>query len=194
MGNAFVINEGDTAIMYKLDPILDAALSVALSRKSYCGGIECFQQAMPQIRTDLDKQIQDLKSNDLGQIEALLYSQAVTLNEIFNTNIRLLSFSNKANDMQVYSQIAFKAQNQCRNTLAALAEIKLPNRTIFVRQQNNAFNQQINCAKNELPEKNPTNELLEADNERVDIRTEITPVTVNSSVEAMDKINGGENN
>lgn len=41
---------------------------------------------------------------------------------------------------------ALKAQNQCRQTLAALAEIKNPRRTTLIGQQNNATNQQVNNA------------------------------------------------
>lgn len=179
--------------MDRIDPILDAAITLATSRKSYCGGNEYVQSALPQIKNELDKQILDLKSNDLDQLETMLYSQAVTLNEIFNHHIRLLSLAKGADNIQTHSQIALKAQNQCRNTLATLVEIKRPNHTIFVRQQNNAFNQQINGSKNELSEKKPANGLLEVNNERLDIRTEITPVTVNSSMETVDAVNRCKN-
>ncbi|MGH8608246.1 MAG: hypothetical protein ACREX9_12750 [Gammaproteobacteria bacterium] len=40
------------------------------------------------------------------------------------------------NQHQTYMLLALKAQNQCRQTLAALAEIKNPRRTTFVGQQN----------------------------------------------------------
>ncbi|MGH8646968.1 MAG: hypothetical protein ACREX4_21935 [Gammaproteobacteria bacterium] len=63
-------------------------------------------------------------------------------------------------------QLALKAQNQCRQTLAALAEIKNPRRTTFIGQQNNATNQQVNNVGGPSEtRKNPEtreNELLEA--------------------------------
>jgi predicted nucleotidyltransferase len=157
-------------------------------------GIEV-ETTLLKIKAYLDKQTEDLKKGNIDQLETILYTQAVTLNELFNRQLMLLSFADNSDDAQTYSKIALKAQNQCRNTLATLAEIKRPNRTIFVRQQNNVLNQQLNRTKIELFEKNPANELLEKENvERLDIRTEVPPVTINSSMEAMETINRGKDN
>ena len=48
------------------------------------------------------------------------------------------------NGTEIYSNMAFNAQKQCRQTLLALHEVQHPRRTTFVNQQNNAINQQVN--------------------------------------------------
>ncbi len=69
--------------------------------------------------------------------------------EIQETNLLRSEFSLKA-----YSEIAFKAQRQCRATLEALAEIKNPRPYI---QNNKAQYQQVN--NGEQPK--PKNELID---------------------------------
>ena len=48
------------------------------------------------------------------------------------------------NATETYMRLALKAQTQCRSTLETLAEVKYPKAATFVRQQNVAYQQQIN--------------------------------------------------
>jgi hypothetical protein len=45
---------------------------------------------------------------------------------------------------ETYLRLALKAQAQCRATLETLAEVKNPKPPTFVRQQNVAYQQQVN--------------------------------------------------
>jgi hypothetical protein len=87
--------------------------------------------------------------------------------------------------LQVNSKIALKAQNQCRQTLAALAEIKNPKRTTFIK--NAAQNQQINYNQNsEKNNQNKSNELLTCNNYApMDITGTATASTVNQEMETV---------
>jgi hypothetical protein len=78
---------------------------------------------------------------------------------------------------ETYLRLALKAQSQCRTTIEALAFIKNPQPTAFIRQQNVGYNQQVNDgaapavtalrAREEISK--PANELLEAQHgERLD--------------------------
>ena len=103
-------------------------------------------------------------------IETMLMAQACTLDLLFNKCIRIARNCEFLNGTQVYSDMAFKAQKQCRQTLLALREVQHPRRTTFVNQQNNAINQQVNNNSTEKDfQKNSANELLtEVEYETVD--------------------------
>lgn len=108
---------------------------------------------------------------DLGDMEALLTAQTVTLNAIF------VNLAYKANKMQridhfeSFLKLALKAQSQCRTTCEALAELKRP--PVFTKQANIASRQVVNNgtmvagsrARETLSEQN---ELLEVNGERLD--------------------------
>jgi hypothetical protein len=89
----------------------------------------------------------------------------------------------------IIADIALRAQNQSRKTLAVLAEIKNPRRTTFIKQQNNAVNQQVNNAIKSKSEKikKVANELLELkDEQRLDTRAAASSITDDSQVEAVE--------
>ena len=90
----------------------------------------------------IKERIVDVNNGDLQYLEGILLSQAMALNTIF-TRTALPAEANVDN-LKVYEKdlkLAMKAQNQCRNTLATLAEIKNPKPYI---QNNKQHNQQIN--------------------------------------------------
>lgn len=82
-----------------------------------------------------------LRTNDLSVAEDMLLSQAQVLDVLFNKYILLAGRSEYMNSLKIYSEIAFKAQRQCRSSLEALAEIKNPRPYI---QNNRAQYQQVN--------------------------------------------------
>lgn len=82
--------------------------------------------------------------DDTKEIEQMLYTHAKTMDYVFYDALEKLSKCNMINQIETYANIAFRAQNQSRKTLLALADLKNPHRATFIKQQNNAINQQIN--------------------------------------------------
>ncbi|MGH7057002.1 MAG: hypothetical protein ACREFZ_03835 [Acetobacteraceae bacterium] len=96
---------------------------------------------------DLGKQCQLVSSGDLRRAEAILTTQAHTLDAIFNNLARraALNMREYINAGETYLRLALKAQTQCRATLETLAAIKNPQPVAFVRQANIAHGpQQVN--------------------------------------------------
>ena len=119
----------------------------------------------------LADQVALAKTGDLSRGEAMLVSQAHTLDAIFHTCARRAA-SNMGEHLpaaETYLRLAFKAQSQCRMTWETLAEIKNPRTVAFVHQANMTTGpQQINNGT--VPEQrsraretvNEPNKLLEA--------------------------------
>lgn len=87
-----------------------------------------------------------VQRGDLSEVEATLTAQAVALDAIFN-GLAKRAAQNMGQYMgatETYLRLALKAQAQCRATLETLAEIKYPKAPTFVRQQNVAYQQQVN--------------------------------------------------
>lgn len=134
----------------------------------------------------LIKSAKQVKNNDIGEIEDMLITQAKTLDVVFYDALSKLSDLNMIDHIEVFTNIAFKAQSQSRKALTALAELKHPRRTTFIKQQNNAINQQVNNGVKSNSEKSEkfANELIgRSDNEttKMDIGTTIKPVKENIS-------------
>jgi hypothetical protein len=95
----------------------------------------------------LRTRVTKVQDGDMQPVEAILFSQAVTLETIF-TNLARRAAMNAGeylNATDTYMRLAFKAQAQCRATLEALAEIKNP-RPVLIAKQANLSNgpQQVN--------------------------------------------------
>jgi hypothetical protein len=95
----------------------------------------------------LKDKVAKVQAGDLSGMEAMLTSQATTLDSIFTEMARRAAMNMgeypKAADL--YLRLALKAQSQCRTTVEALAEIKAPRHVAFVRQANIAHGpQQVN--------------------------------------------------
>ncbi len=127
-----------------------------------------------------------IAGGNLHHLEDMLINQAHALEAVFYSCTEKMLRGEYLNQVRVYSEIALKAQKQCRNTVMAIAELKNPKQTAFIKQQNNAINQQINNLENKI---NPANELLEINNESMDTRTQITTVPTYPQLETVDKIN-----
>ena len=120
----------------------------------------------------LREQIKAVTDGDLNRVDAMLVTQAYTLDAIFNELAQraAANMGEYMNATDLYLRLALKAQSQCRATLETLAEIKYPKSATFVRQQNVGINQQVNnsestpnnsrvCAREDLL--NSANKLLE---------------------------------
>ena len=74
-----------------------------------------------------------------------LNAQAFALNKVF---LHLLNQDAKQSHIQkTYYELAFKAQNQCRKTLATMAEIARPKQSTFIAQMNHGHNIQVKNEK-----------------------------------------------
>jgi hypothetical protein len=86
----------------------------------------------------LADQVQLAKSGDLSRGEAMLVTQAHTLDAIFHTCARRASanMNEYLPAAETYLRLALKAQSQSRATWETLAEIKNPRSVAFVQQAN----------------------------------------------------------
>lgn len=141
------------------------------------------------------EQIENVQNGELGRAEAMLISQAHTLDIIFNELARraAMNMGEYLNAADTYMRLALRAQNQCRTTLETLATIKNPP-VIFAKQANIAHgHQQVN---NSIPaltthaggNQNQQNELLEAQHggKTLDSRTTSIAGGKDKAMEAVD--------
>jgi hypothetical protein len=95
----------------------------------------------------LEDTVAAVQRGELGDAEALLMAQAVTLNTIFARCAVVASRNLEGQHIEGterYLRLALKAQSQCRTTIETLAILKNPT-TIFARQANIAQGpQQVN--------------------------------------------------
>lgn len=141
----------------------------------------------------LNKQVDKVIEGDTRRIETMLMTQAQTLDALFHKMIRTSMRSELLPQFQAYAELGFKAQNQCRKALLALAEIKNPKKATFINQQNNAVNQQVNNGihpENLKKIENITNELLrEEGHEILEFRRTAEAVATDLQLESLETIN-----
>ena len=140
----------------------------------------------------LEQTIAQIQSGDLSKIEEMYISQAVALEVMFASLARRAKAQEKLLQYETHMRFALKAQNQCRATLQALVQLKQPSNTTFVKQANIAQgHQQVN----NLAEKNitPQNKLLKGSYAELDTGTTTTPTGIDTTLEALGKINGRKN-
>lgn len=148
----------------------------------------------------LSRSVDRVLNNDTNEIEAMLMTQAKTLEYVFYDALSKLP-SSSMERAEVCASIALKAQSGCRKTLMALAEIKHPRRTTtFIKQQNNhAVNQQVNNSVKSESENNKkiANELnakVTYETKVMDIGTTIATGTANTSTETVGVFNRSKDN
>ncbi len=142
------------------------------------------------ISTLLDELLESTKmirNDNTNEIEMILIAQAKTLDALFHRLLTEMIDSEYTPNLQALGDIALRAQNQSRRTLATLADLKSPKRATFIKQQNNAINQQVN----NNPEKskisgNLANELIsEVGYEKVDTVRTVEAISAGKKSEAM---------
>jgi hypothetical protein len=159
-----------------------------------------------ELAKELHDRVTEVQAGDMKPIEAMLFSQALTLQTIFTNLARRAATQEYLKQFETHLVLALKAQAQCRATLTALAEIKNPRPVSFVKQANIANGpQQVNngaakpdqyaqahahAGKSEAAQ----NELLEADHgQQLDAGTQGTPSRANSYLEAVAKVHRAAN-
>ncbi|MFC1772646.1 hypothetical protein ACFL3A_04750 [Pseudomonadota bacterium] len=158
---------------------------LALTREVEMGeGIKGFDY--DTLVSELVEQNNAVFEGDLRRVEAMLLDQSHVLQSLFVFFTQKMSQAEYMSNLETYSRIALKAQNQCRQTLATLVELKNPKRATFIKQQNNAVNQQINQGENPKNSECPANKILEeTPSERLDPRTPQAAIGVNQEMETM---------
>lgn len=146
---------------------------------------------------ELQKKNEAVRNGELGCVEEMLLDQAHILQSLFMTYTQKMSCAEYTEQVEVFSRIALRSQNQCRQTLATLVELKNPKRATFIKQQNNAGNQQVNnntgdaeILKNSGAKANKL--LSEVTHERLDTRTTQASCRVNQELEAVGEIDRTE--
>jgi len=177
----------------------DEALSKTLLKPevtaSYC--MQTFEEmhTVSGLRAALTEQIDEIHSGNMKRPEAMLLTQAVTLDALFNKLAARAHDQDNMSHFESFLRLALKAQGQCRVTLEALAAIKNPP-VIFAKQANiSNGHQQINNGVSQAENfQNQPNELLEhTHGERLDTRTKGKAVSANSELEAVGSLYRGSN-
>lgn len=181
------------ATEYVLDPQTLGALVIDGNTASVSTQID-----MEFARGVIGKGIEEIKRGDLSNLEAMLYSQAVALNVMFTSLSRRASIQHDFDIKASITSLALKSQNQSRNTIQTLINLKQPNQTSFIKQQTNVANghQQINNGVEKAsPEKllNESIELLEVNHGKwLDGGTKAKTKGVNSELEALGEVHRGK--
>jgi len=132
-------SEADAVASKSLRPTVQAALTLMDYNKNFG------ELSINRLVNDLSEQCEKSFDGDLRRAEALLVTQAHTLDAIFHRLARKANNCEYLNQLDVNLRLALRAQNQCRATLETLAEIKNPLAGAYVRQANVAGgHQQVN--------------------------------------------------
>lgn len=77
-----------------------------------------------------------VNAGDLRDMESLLVSQATALNALFTNLACRAATAPKACERDALLGLALKVQSACRNTVAAIGDLKTPKQVVFARQAN----------------------------------------------------------
>jgi hypothetical protein len=181
------------ATEYILDPKTLGALIIDGNNSNVSTQVD-----MEYAREVIGQGIDEVKKGDLSKLEEMLYSQAVALNMMFSNLSRRASLQTNVDIKTTLTNLCFKAQNQSRNTIQTLINLKQPSQTSFIKQANiaNGHQQINNGVAQSSPENlsNQSNELLEVqDGKWLDRGKKAETEGVNSELETMGEIHRGEN-
>lgn len=130
-------------------------------------------------------------------LESALASSAIMLGNLITFWVTQATIPAAIGQMETFGRLALKAQEQQRKTLATLAEIRNPKRVAFVKQLNQAVNQQVNNSPDggktgKIPNFT-TPELLEViPGEQLDTRAQSPASGLDSRLEAVGAVHGTE--
>lgn len=171
-----------------ISPSLQAAAAIKNYGKSL-GDLE-----LTALVDELRYQVGQTIDGNLDRAEAMLTTQAHTLDAIFGNLAQRAIHAEYLSSFDTYLKLGLRAQSQCRATWETLANIKNPR--LSVNQTNIAQNQQINNVQqkaiqpNKLVEEKPCEKWLDggAQKEAVEI-----DVGVDSQLETVGEVHGTEN-
>lgn len=156
----------------KAQIILNPAIQSAVTIYRYNKGD--YEVNINSLIEELSTQNEQVHNGSLKRTEALLLSQAHTLDTLFAHYVGKAKGCEYLEHLKTYMNIGLRAQSQCRATLEALAEVKNPrpyiqnNRAEYQQvnngerpQTNNAFKEQHTPARAGEEKPKMTNGLLE---------------------------------
>jgi hypothetical protein len=179
-----------------LHPTVQAAATLTEYEKAYD------DLNLSALVDSLTEQITAIKDGDLKRGEAMLTTQAHTLDAIFNNLARRAINAGRIDHLEGYLKLALRAQSQCRATWEALVTIKNPPLVGYAQQANIAHGpQQVNNASvsdddasRARENANRPNRLLEqANGERLDFGTSGTAGTAHPPMATVGEIDRAEN-
>ena len=163
-----------------LDPIYQAAATI----RRYSTAMNGNSLDIEALTAELIKHVDAVTDGDLSRAEAMLFAQAHCLDAIFVNLAQFVAPSARQNlgVAETCLKLAFKAQNQCRNTLATLDAIKNPP-TVYARQTNIAKGpQQVNNIAGAEGEPSRTRETKNNQNELSEVSNELLPYPTTSTL------------
>lgn len=144
----------------------------------------------------LENLVDVFNRNDVKAIQEILLPQAIALQSVFEMATKKMMGAKFVNELNAWSAIAFRAQEQSRKTLSTLMAIRQPRQVAFVKQQNYAFNQQVNNGvERSQPENlsNSSNELLSrGEYEELDTRSTSQTIIGDTTMETVESVNGAK--
>lgn len=159
--------DAKTKARVALMPSLQGAFTLEQVHRPTLGSLE-----LHELLAALNDQAKGVSEGDLARPEAMLMTQASTLDALFNELTRRAMSAEYLPHYDAYLRMALKAQAQARATVEALAELKNPRPVLIAKQANVGGNVQVN---NGVPAvvararktSNPPTELLENDHGQV---------------------------
>ncbi len=152
------------------------------------------KQALSPLRDELQLQVEELKNGNYDYLEAILISQVVTLNTAFNKFLKqgagamtetsvMNAFPNLPESL---IRLALKCQNQSRQTIKTLAELKNPKKpTQFIK---NYVDKQVNQLKIATEEEiDQLKQIGESTNAQVDIGSQSQTSRTDREMAALEK-------
>ncbi len=109
-----------------------------------------FKSDMLDLVAELREQIEAVNRGDMKRPEAMLFTQAHTLNEMFNGLARRAFNQENINRLESFMRLALKSQTQCRATLETLSIINNPP-IVYTKQANIVASGQQQVVNNEAP-------------------------------------------
>lgn len=184
--------KGNGQAKVAVEPIANAAQSVTRLRLPP----EELLKNLGNITTEIGIQTHELKTGDLSKVEEMLYAQAVTLDAAFHKFLAMAAgctgqatlMGQRFEMITGLAAMAFKAQEQSRKTLVALAELKNPKHsTTFIK---NYVDKQLNHLSVDEPPNQP--KLQEDTHAEMDTRSEREAKAADTEVAAVAEVIGSE--
>ena len=173
-----------------LRPTVQAAVTLKAYDKSYG------ELSLDGLIGALAEQTHASNDGNMRRSEAMLTTQAHTLDAIFNNLAKRAIDSEYLENLDTYLKLALRAQSQCRATLETLSTVKNPPVMGYVRQANIANGpQQVNNSTHDdsrvQGNQNQQNELLEQkDGERLDTQATSSAGKTDPAMAAVGEVDG----
>lgn len=124
--------------------LVSSSFNAACIQRTIATGAHGREISVVDIHDKLVEKIDAVAGGDMSGPERMLMTQACTLDLLFHDLILKARSADMMPKLGAYMRMALKAQQQSATTLKILGEIKSPRQVAFIKQQNNAHQQQVN--------------------------------------------------